>query len=325
VTITAPDIGPARTEDGESGPSESPPRRRKGFDRFTPYVLIIPAVVLLLTLLAYPVYRMIVVSLQKYEQPQLWGTRPPEWIGLSNYTKLLKDATFWSAVQHMVAFTAVSVALSVLLGLCVALLMRRVSTWARYAMTVAMMLVWAMPQLVSTQVFAWMVDADFGVVNWLIDQIPGVDFSKHSWFAEPVQGWGVITAVVLWQGLPFLAITLYAGLSQVPQELTEAATVDGASAWQVFRAVTLPILRPLIGIVTTLSVIWNFQLFTQVWVLRYAKPEAEYQTLTTYAWQQAFNNGKYGYGSVVAIVTVLLMLGVMAFYIRQMFKIGDQD
>ena len=326
MTITAPDIGPARTEDGESGPSESPPpRRRKGWDRFTPYVLIIPAVVLLLTLLAYPVYRMIVVSLQKYEQPQLWGTRPPEWIGLSNYTKLLKDATFWSAVQHMVVFTAVSVALSVVFGLGVALLMRRVSTWARYAMTVAMMLVWAMPQLVSTQVFAWMVDADFGVVNWLIDQIPGVDFSKHSWFAEPTQGWGVIAAVVIWQGLPFLAITLYAGLSQVPQELTEAATVDGASAWQVFRAVTLPILRPLIGIVTTLSVIWNFQLFTQVWVLRYAKPEAEYQTLTTYAWQQAFNNGKYGYGSVVAIVTVLLMLGVMAFYIRQMFKIGDQD
>jgi N,N'-diacetylchitobiose transport system permease protein len=326
VTITAPDIDPARTADSEPDPPGSSRRRRgRGWDRFTPYGLIIPAVILLLALLAYPVYRMIVVSLQKYEQPQLWGTRPPEWIGLANYQKLFKDPTFWAAVEHMVIFTAVSVVLSVLLGLCVSLLMRRVSTWARYAMTVAMMLVWAMPQLVSSQVFAWMVDADFGVVNWLIDQIPGVDFSKHSWFADPIQGWGVITAVVLWQGLPFLAITLYAGLSQVPQELIEAATVDGASAWQVFRAVTLPILRPLIGIVTTLSVIWNFQLFTQVWVLRYAKPEAEYQTLTTYAWQQAFNNGKYGYGSVVAIVTVLLMLGVMAFYIRQMFKIGDQD
>jgi len=251
--------------------------------------------------------------------------RPPEWIGLANYQKLFKDPTFWAAVEHMVIFTAVSVVLSVLLGLAVSLLMRRVSTWARYAMTVAMMLVWAMPQLVSSQVFAWMVDADFGVVNWLIDQIPGVNFSKHSWFADPVQGWGVITALVIWQGLPFLAITLYAGLSQVPHELTEAATVDGANAWQVFRGVTLPILRPLLGIVTTLSVIWNFQLFTQVWVLRFSKPETQYQTLTTYAWAQAFNNGKYGYGSVVAIVTVLLMLGVMAFYIRQMFKIGDAD
>jgi N,N'-diacetylchitobiose transport system permease protein len=327
VTITAPDIEPARTGDEDADQPGSPVRggRRRGWDRLTPYGLIVPAVILLVTLLAYPVYRMIVVSLQKYEQPQLWGTRPPEWIGLSNYQKLLKDSTFWTAVQHMVVFTAVSVVLSVLLGLCVALLMRRVSTWARYAMTVAMMLVWAMPQLVSSQVFAWMIDADFGVVNWLIDQIPGVDFAKHSWFADPVQGWSVITTLVIWQGLPFLAITLYAGLSQVPQELIEAATVDGANAWQVFRAVTLPILRPLIGIVATLSVIWNFQLFTQVWVLRYSKPEQEFQTLTTYAWSQAFNNGKYGYGSVVAIVTVLLMLGVMTFYIRQMFKIGDQD
>jgi N,N'-diacetylchitobiose transport system permease protein len=326
VTITAPDIGPARTGDADPDEPGTPVSSgRRGWDRLTPYGLIIPAVVLLLTLLAYPVYRMIVVSLQKYEQPQLWGTRPPEWIGLANYQKLLKDSTFWTAVEHMVVFTAVSVVLSVLLGLCVALLMRRVSTWARYAMTVAMMLVWAMPQLVSSQVFAWMIDADFGVVNWLVDQVPGVDFAKHSWFADPVQGWTVIAALVIWQGLPFLAITLYAGLSQVPQELVEAATVDGASAWQVFRAVTLPILRPLIGIVATLSVIWNFQLFTQVWVLRYSKPEREFQTLTTYAWSQAFNNGKYGYGSVVAIVTVLLMLGVMTFYIRQMFKIGDQD
>jgi N,N'-diacetylchitobiose transport system permease protein len=326
VTITAPDVEPTRTADSEPGPSGSPRQRRgRSWDRFTPYGLIIPAVILLLALLAYPVYRMIVVSLQKYEQPQLWGTRPPEWIGLANYQKLFKDPTFWAAVEHMVIFTAVSVALSVLLGLGVALLMRRVSTWARYAMTVAMMLVWAMPQLVSSQVFAWMIDADFGVVNWLIDQIPGVDFSKHSWFADPIQGWSVITALVIWQGLPFLAITLYAGLSQVPQELAEAATVDGAGAWQVFRAVTLPILRPLIGIVTTLSVIWNFQLFTQVWVLRFSKPETQYQTLTTYSWAQAFNNGKYGYGSVVAIVTVLLMLGVMAFYIKQMFKIGDAD
>src|SRR6185295_4146204 len=175
----------------------------------------------------------------------------------------------------------------------------------------------------SSQIFVWMVDADFGVLNWLIDQIPGVDFAKHSWFADSTQGWIVITALVVWQGLPFLAITLYAGLTQVPRELIEAATVDGANAWHVFRAVTLPILRPLLGIVTTLSIIWNIQVFTQVWVVRFGKPELDYQTLATYAYSQAFVQGKYGYGSVVSIVTVVLMLGVMAFYIRQMFRIGD--
>ncbi len=315
---TTTGVGPAPRRPGSG-------RGHKRWGRSTPYILAAPAVVLILGLLGYPLVRMAQVSLQKYERAQLWGTRAVEWVGLDNYSALLTDRTFWNVVRHTVIFTATSVSLSVLLGLGTALLMRRVSTSVRMAMTVAMMLVWAMPALVSAQVFAWMIDADFGVVNWLIDQIPGVDFGKHSWFANSTQGWTVINALVIWQGIPFLAITLYAGLSQVPRELAEAATVDGASAWQVFQAVTLPILRPLIGIVTTLSIIWNFQVFTQVWVLRFSKPELDYQTLATYAFTQAFQNGKYGLGSAVAIVTVLLMVGVMAFYIRQMFKIGDAD
>jgi N,N'-diacetylchitobiose transport system permease protein len=291
----------------------------------TPYVLATPVVVLLVAVLGIPVYRMIVVSLQKYERPQLWGTRPTEFIWFANYTKLFSDSGFWDVVLRTAKFTVCAVVLSVLVGLGIALLMQRVSTWVRIAMTIAMMLVWAMPQLVAAQVFTWMVDADFGVVNWMIGRIPGVNFDKHSWFADPTQGWIVITALVVWGALPFLAITLYAGLSQVPTELVEAATVDGANAWHVLRAVTLPILRPLLVIVSTLSVIWDFQVFTQVWVLRYGKPELEYQTLATYAYTQAFQSGRYGFGAAVSIITVLLMLGVMAFYIRQMFRIGDAD
>jgi N,N'-diacetylchitobiose transport system permease protein len=335
VSLTATDRGDIDRDGGgevgrgsRNGATERPaerPGRRKKWDRLTPYILATPVVVLIFGLLGYPLYRMAAVSLQKYEQGQLWGTRAIEWVGFDNYAKLLTDPVFWDVVRRTAIFTFTSVAVSVLLGLGLALLMRRASKSVRSIMTVAMMIVWAMPQLVSSQVFVWMVDADFGVVNWLIDQIPGVDFGKHSWFADSTQGWLVINALVIWQGVPFLAITLYAGLSQVPKELGEAATVDGANAWHVFRAVTLPILRPLLGIVTTLSVIWNFQVFTQVWVVRYGKPELDYQTLSTYAYSQAFQNGKYGFGSAVAIITVLLMLGVMAFYIRQMFKIGDAD
>jgi N,N'-diacetylchitobiose transport system permease protein len=321
-----------RRDRGVGGPSGPAPfgRRERPWlrpreRRLTPYGLILPAVALLALLLGYPLYRMAAVSLQRYEQGQLWGTRPTEWVGLQNYTRLLKDPVFWTVVRHTAIFTFVAVVLSVLLGLVIALLMRRVAGSVRIAMSIAMMLVWAMPQLVSSQVFVWMVDADFGVVNWLIDQIPGVDFSKHSWFADALQGWTVVTTLVVWGAIPFLAITMYAGLSQVPRELTEAATVDGANAWQVFRAVTLPILRPLIVIVTTLSVIWDFQVFTQVWVVRYGKPELQFQSLASYSYAQAFGQAKYGYGSAIAIITVLLMLGVMAFYIRQMFKIGDAD
>jgi N,N'-diacetylchitobiose transport system permease protein len=329
VSLTVSDSSVDKERDRGSGdPGElrvQPTRFNWRKTERTPYLLAIPVVVLVLGLLGYPLIRMVVVSLQKYERAQLLGTRPVTWVGLQNYTALLSDSTFWTVVRRTATFTVASVAISVLLGLGIALLMGRAAAWVRYTMITAMMIVWAMPQLVSSQVFVWMIDADWGVLNWLIDQIPGVEFTKHSWFADANQGWIVITSLVVWQGLPFLAITLHAGLSMVPRELKEAAAIDGANAWHVFRAVTLPILRPLIGIVTTLSVIWNFQMFTQVWTLRFGKPELEYQTLMTYAYSQAFQNSKYGLGSVVSIITVLLLLGVMAFYLRQMFKIGEVD
>ncbi|MFD0747494.1 carbohydrate ABC transporter permease [Phytohabitans flavus] len=287
--------------------------------------LALPALILLAALLAYPFGRMLVVSFQDMQLRHLFSGATPPWIGFDNYTQILTDGVFWSVVLRTAVFTVVSVAISIVLGLAVALLMGRVSNAVRVAMVITMMFVWAIPQLVSAQIFKWMVDADFGVLNYLIDKIPGVDFANHSWFADPKQGWIVITTLVVWAGIPFLAITLHAGLTQVPHELREAALVDGASAWQTLRNIVLPVLRPLLVIVTTLSVIWNFGLFTQVWALRDSKPEQEYQTLATYAFTQAFGRSEYSVGSAISVVTVLLMLGVMAFYIRQMFQIGDVD
>jgi N,N'-diacetylchitobiose transport system permease protein len=280
---------------------------------------------LLAALLAYPLFRMVLLSFQNMRLRELLTGAAPPWVGLDQYRSVLTSSDFWSVVWHSLLFTVVSVAVSVVLGMAVALLMRRVSRGVRLAMVVAMMFVWALPQLVQAQIFRWMTDSDFGVVNYLIDKIPGVSFANHSWFVSPAQGWFVITTLVVWAGIPFLAITLNAGLTQVPKELLEAATVDGASAWQALRGITLPILRPLLIIVTTLSVIWNFGLFTQPWVLRDGKPEPEFQTLATYAYVQAFGQSRYSLGSAIAVVTVLLMLGVMAFYIRQMFKIGEVD
>jgi N,N'-diacetylchitobiose transport system permease protein len=300
-------------------------RRRRSTGGRTPWLLTAPALLVLIGLLGYPLYRMIVLSFQNMRLRELLTGRTPPWVGFDQYTKVLTDPVFWTVVRRTVVFTAVSVIISVLLGLAVALLMRRVHRRVRLFMIVAMMFVWALPQLVAAQIFKWMTDADFGVVNYLIDKLPFVSFKNHSWFVSPTQGWIVITTLVVWAGIPFLAITLNAGLTQVPKELLEAATVDGATPWQALRSITLPILRPLIIIVTTLSVIWNFGLFTQPWVLRDSKVEQEFQTLATYSFTQAFGRSNYSLGSAISVITVLLMLGVMAFYIRQMFKIGEVD
>jgi N,N'-diacetylchitobiose transport system permease protein len=300
-------------------------RRRRSGDLRTPWLLSLPALLILAGLLGYPLYRMVVLSFQNMRLRELITGKTAPWVGFDQYTKVLTDPIFWTVVRRTVIFTTVSVLISVLLGLAIALLMRRVHRRVRLFMIVAMMFVWAMPQLVAAQIFKWMTDADFGVLNYLIDKLPFVEFKNHSWFLSPTQGWIVITALVVWAGVPFLAITLNAGLTQVPKELIEAATVDGATPWQALRSITVPILRPLIIIVTTLSVIWNFGLFTQPWVLRDSKVEAEYQTLATYSFTQAFGRSNYSLGAAISVITVLLMLGVMAFYIRQMFKIGEVD
>ena len=268
--------------------------------------------------------RMIILSFQNMRLRELFQGLTPPWVGLDNYTRVLTDSAFWTVVGRTVAFTAVSVTLTVVIGLAIALLMRRVAPGVRIAMIVAMMFVWATPQLVAAQIFRWLVDSDFGVINYVLTQI-GFDYVNHSWFTNPFEGWIVITTLVVWAGIPFIAITLNAGLTQVPKELLEAATVDGATPWQALRNITLPILRQLIVIVTTLSVIWNFGVFTQPWVIRSGQPEPGYQTLATYAYTIAFKNNNYSLGSAISVITVLLLFGVMAYYIRQMFKIGDVD
>src|SRR4051812_31578194 len=142
----------------------------------TPWLLALPALLLIAGLLGYPLIRMVVLSFQNMRLRELISGRTPPWVGFDQYTKVLSDGVFWAVVGRTVAFTAVSVLISVLFGLAIALLMRRVSRGVRLFMVVAMMFVWALPQLVAAQIFRWMTDSDFGVVNYLIDKIPGVDY-----------------------------------------------------------------------------------------------------------------------------------------------------
>jgi len=299
-------------------------QRRPGLrSRLAPYLLIAPTVLVLLAVQGWPLLKLFILSLQNLTQRNLFTGTTPEWYGLRNYQAILSDGFFWKVVGRTVAFTVVNVFLTVFLGTLLALLMRRMSRWARQILTVTLICVWAMPTLVSTLIFNWMTDYSFGVLNWLISLIPGVDFVHHDWFGNPIEGFGVITAIVVWGALPFVAITLYAGLTQVPRELEEAATVDGANPRQVFRAVTYPILRPIYIIVTTLSVIWDFQVFNQVWVARYSKPEPSYFTLGIYSFTRSFGVNEYSLGSAIAVVTVLMLVFFTFFYLRQGLKMGE--
>ena len=293
-----------------------------------PYLLILPACLVLAVVTAWPLIKIIQLSLQqqqsgKYALFHSGGSTP--YVGLKNFENVLSDSTFWSVLVRTLVFTAVNVGLSLLIGLGMALLLNRVSTWARLVLTAVLLFVWAVPSTVSTQVFYWIFSTQYGVANSVLNGIPGVHMRNHDWFANPHSGLAVVTGVVVWGAIPLLAISLHAGITQVPKDVLEAAKVDGASAWQAFSSVTFPFLRPLLVILTTLSVIWDFGVFNQIWFMRNGHPEPGYQTLGIYMYSQGVGSSHYNLGATVGVLMMLCLLSVMVFYIRQLFKIGDAE
>jgi N,N'-diacetylchitobiose transport system permease protein len=272
--------------------------------------------------LGYPLYMLVRLSFQKYGLFELVRHQGKS-IGTANYSAILHDAEFWRVLGRTAVFTAVNVGLTMLLGTLIALLLTRLASFMRLLLTTGLVLVWAIPPVVAVYIWRWMVDYEFGVGNWTLTKLHFGDFLHHDWFANPWTGWGVITALVVWGAIPFVAITVYAGLAQVPQELLEAASSDGASAWAVFRDVTFPLLKPIFAILTTLSIIWDFQVFTQVFLMRDGRPSPDYFVMGIYSFVQSFSINQYGLGSAIALVMVAAMLSVTFFYIRQMVRIGE--
>jgi N,N'-diacetylchitobiose transport system permease protein len=290
----------------------------------TPYLLLLPALAVIGSVLGYPLYRLVALSFQEYGLAELIA-HEGRWIGLDNYSEILGDRSFWTVLGRTVAFTAVTVGLTMVLGTLIALLLARLGTFMRLLITTGLVLVWSMPPVVSVNIWSWMVDYEFGVLNWTLAEL-GLDyFAHHDWFVNPLEGFAVITAIVVWGAIPFVAITIFAGLTQVSGEMVEAAQIDGANAFRIFRDITLPILKPIFVILASLSVIWNFQVFSQIWIIRNARPEEHYFLLSIYSFVESFNASRYGLGSAIALVMVLAMLGVTFVYIRQMVRIGEID
>jgi len=296
--------------------------RRRVASALAPYAFLAPTTAVIAAVLGYPLYLLVRLSLEKYGLFELVRHKGT-WIGVDNYTKIFHDSQFWHVVLRTVVFTAVNVGLTMVLGTGIALLIARLGRFLRLLLTTGLVLVWATPVVVAVNIWRWMVDYEFGIANWTLTKIHVGNFVHHDWFANNLSGFGVITAVIVWGAIPFVTITIYAGLSQVPQELVEAAQIDGARAWNVFREVTLPLLKPIFIILTSLSIIWDFQVFNQVWIMLGERPSNDYYLMSIYAFVESFRINEYGLGSAIAVVMVAIMMVATVFYIRQMAKTGE--
>jgi len=301
-----------------------PRRRRRSRERIldaaTPYLLILPVVLVLTALLAYPIYRLVVLSLQRYQLFELIQHKG-HWIGLDNFSSILGDQVFWHTLVRTVIFAALNVAATMAIGLAIALLLVRVSGWVRIIVTSGLVLVWAMPQVVAVQVWYWMTNYQNGVVNWILTELHFGDYSQHDWYATTFSQLSLVALLIVWGAVPFVAITLYAALSQVPAELVEAAEIDGAGPVRVFRDVTLPILRPILLILTSLLILWDFGVFVQPYLLINASHiHPGNYLMSTYLFTEGFQKADYGKGAAISLI-MLVIVALMSFvYVRKMVR-----
>lgn len=299
------------TAEGESAPRE----RRTPL----PYLLLVPAAAALALALGYPLVRQVVLSFQEFGLAQQFG-RAPEWIGLENYRELVTDPYLWTVTLRSLAFCLVNAGLTMAVGVGLALLMRHMARGVRILVQTGLLLAWAMPVVASLTVWQWLFDTQYGVVNHLLTQL-GLDFQGHPWLLQPLSFFFVATVIVVWMSVPFVAFTVYAALTQVSEDLVEAAEIDGAGPLQRLRYIVLPSVRPVLLVVGLLQIIWDLRVFTQIFVLQQAGGSTrDTNLLGTLIYRLGIGSGQFGMAAAVAMFMLVLTVVLTAPYVRAMLK-----
>jgi N,N'-diacetylchitobiose transport system permease protein len=301
-------------------PPPTPARKRRR--PLLPYGLLLPAVVVLGLVLGYPLVRLLLISVQDYGLRALF-TGTAGWAGWDNYAAVLGDDQLVPVLLRSVGFCAALVLGTLVIGMGVALMLRRLGRRMRVAVTMSLIAAWALPNVASTLVWQWLFQPGYGVVNWLLSHVGLGDFTQHDWTTTPASAFTLVWLLVVWQSVPFVALTLHAGLSQIPRSYYEAATLDGAGPWRVHLTITWPFLQPILGLVTILSVIWDFTVFNQIWILTQGGPSQGTTTLGIWTFTRAFSTNSFGQGAAIAVVSVLLLLAMTIVYVRRLVRAGE--
>jgi N,N'-diacetylchitobiose transport system permease protein len=325
---TVPDLAHARTErPTPSAPVNGrrvhrPSWRRSLRRQLLPLLLLLPSLGLLGLMVGYPLGLLIATSFQNLGLFQLVSHKVV-WDGFSNYRTLFTSSDLGTAVLQTVVFVAACVGLTMAIGTGVALLLGRIGKVLRTLVSVCMLFAWAMPTSAAAIVWTWLFETEWGVANYVLSAI-GFHFTNHNWFGSTISAYSIIVANIVWGAVPFVALMMYSALTLVPRDLYEAAAVDGASAATTFRQVTLPIVRPIFVLLSVLSVIWDANVFNQIWYLTQGNAQL-LNVIPMGVWQyiEAFSSQQYGLGAAVAVLMILLLIAVTGYYIRIMVRTGQ--
>ncbi|WP_052460705.1 carbohydrate ABC transporter permease [Microbacterium gorillae] len=313
---SAPAAGRRRSS-RELTPNE---RRRRRRDARTAWALLAPAIVLLAVMVGYPGVTMVTNSFTDVTIKNKMLDIPANFVWFDNYVRVLTSSDFPIVLLRSLLLMAVMTGLIMLGGTLIAILMTRLSRGFRLLVAVGLLLAWSMPPLSSTVVFSWIFDTQYGVINAVLNWATrSEDFTNHSWLMNPFSFFTVLTIIVVWMGIPFVAFTIYAALGQVPGEVLEAASLDGAGGFARFRLVIFPYLRPVVMVVFILQVIWNMRIFTQVFALqgRGGTP-SETNVLGTYMFRLGADD--FGMTGAIGVLMVIILMLISWGYIRSTLK-----
>ncbi|MFD0577262.1 carbohydrate ABC transporter permease [Dactylosporangium darangshiense] len=289
-------------------------RRQNNFDKkLLPWAFLTPLLVIIVGVVGYPVVRTIWLSFHDGEYLQ-----SGPFVGLQNYRDIFANPYYTAALLRTTLFAAAVVVTTILLSLAIALVLDAAPRAAK-VLSVIVLFPWAMPRVASGIVWKWMFDDQYGVVNWLLVHWFGIEsFNGYSWFRTGTPAMVAITVAVVWHSVPFVAVSLFAGLRGTHGEVVEAARVDGANGWQILRRIRLPMIRPLLVVMTTISTIWAYQSFDHFLVMTTPPggPNHSTEVLSLLTWLEAFAQLDQGSAAAMAVVLFLMLSAVSVLYVR---------
>ncbi|GAW29791.1 carbohydrate ABC transporter permease [Carboxydocella sp. ULO1] len=289
------------------------------------YLFLTPALLAMAVLVFYPLILGTSYSftdMNQYNMGNQFVAPSWKWVGLANYRKLLGNlnSEFWDVALNTLIWTFTNVFFHFVIGLFLALLLnRKLKGRAIYRML--MLIPWAVPSFVSAFSWKWMFNAEYGIINLMLGKL-GIE--PIAWLSNK---WTAMFAVIItniWLGVPFMMVTLLGGLQSIPRELYEAAEVDGASKWQQFLNITLPLLKPVAFTATLLGVIWTFNMFNVIYLITGGGPYKQTEILVTYAYREAFMNWNFGISATYGVIILSFLLAFSFFYNRLLKNAGEK-
>ncbi len=269
-------------------------------------LFMLPAAVFLLVFLTYPLGLGVWLA---FTDTRIG--RPGIFIGLENYELLWGDPVFWLSVFNTILYTVVASILKFALGLWLALLLNNHLPFKAFFRAIVL-LPWVVPTVLSAIAFWWIYDAQFSIVSWVLMEWGLID-TQINFLGDTTNARASVIATNIWRGIPFVAISLLAGLQTISPSLHEAATLDGATPWQRFRYITLPMLTPIIAVVMTFSVLFTFTDFQLIYVLTRGGPLNATHLMATLSFQRAIPGGQLGEGAAIAVAMIPFLLAAILF------------